>query len=150
MTSVLRNSIRHHASALVVCSGVIISAGFGAGCAAPPDDDSDGEDVTFSSVDQEITAVAGDALPGTDPAVFAAALAAFKTVEGLDDGLGPIFNEKACGNCHTQGATGGAGVQIERRFGRFDNGIFNSLANKGGSLRQLSTVGSFTGLNGQA
>ena len=148
MTSVLRNSIRHHASALAVCSSIIISAGIGAGCAAAPGEDD--EAVTFSSVDQEITAVAGDPLPGTDAAGFAEAKAAFETVEELDDGLGPIFNEKACGRCHTQGAIGGAGVQIERRFGRFDNGIFNSLANKGGSLRQLMTVGSFTGSGGQA
>jgi CxxC motif-containing protein (DUF1111 family) len=48
------------------------------------------------------------------------------------------------------GATGGAGVQIERRYGRFVNGVFDSLSNKGGSLRQLFTVGSFTGANGQA
>jgi CxxC motif-containing protein (DUF1111 family) len=148
MTSVIRNSIRHQARTLAVCSSVIISAGIGAGCAEAPGEDD--EEVTFSAVDQEITAVAGDPLPGTDTAGFAAARTAFMTVEGLDDGLGPIFNEKACGNCHTQGGIGGAGVQIERRFGRFDNGIFNSLANKGGSLRQLFTVGSFTGSNGQA
>ena len=47
-------------------------------------------------------------------------------------------------------AIGGAGVQIERRFGRFDNGHFDGLANKGGSLRQLFTVGSFTGSSGQS
>ncbi|HSR96954.1 MAG TPA: di-heme oxidoredictase family protein [Kofleriaceae bacterium] len=104
----------------------------------------------FASADQAIEAANGDPLAGISAADFAAAKAAFVTVEGLDDGLGPIFNEKACGNCHTQGAVGGAGVQIERRFGRFDNGVFNSLANKGGSLRQLSTVGSFTGSGGQS
>jgi CxxC motif-containing protein (DUF1111 family) len=107
--------------------------------------------VAFSATDQELTAVAGDPLPGITAADFAAAKAAFATVEGLDDGLGPIFNEKACGNCHTQGSIGGAGVQIERRFGRFDaNGLFDDLANKGGSLRQLFTVGAFTGSGGQA
>jgi CxxC motif-containing protein (DUF1111 family) len=107
--------------------------------------------VAFSATDQELTAVAGDPLPGITAADFAAAKAAFATVEGLDDGLGPIFNEKACGNCHTQGSIGGAGVQIERRFGRFDaNGRFDDLASKGGSLRQLFTVGAFTGVGGKA
>ena len=91
----------------------------------------------------------GDALAGISAADFSAAKTAFNTVETLDDGLGPIFNEKACGNCHTQGASGGAGVQIERRFGKFVNGIFNSLSNEGGSLRQLFTVGTFTGKSGQ-
>jgi CxxC motif-containing protein (DUF1111 family) len=127
-------------------SGVLI-AGVGAGCADQPGEE--GDEVEFASTDQAVTAT-GDALPGITAADFAEAKGAFATVEGLDDGLGPIFNEKACGNCHTQGAIGGAGVQIERRFGRFDNGIFNSLSNKGGSLRQLFTVGSFTGANGQA
>jgi CxxC motif-containing protein (DUF1111 family) len=91
----------------------------------------------------------GGALAGITAADFAAAKAAFVTVEDLDDGLGPIFNEKGCGNCHTQGASGGAGVQIERRFGTFVNGLFKSLSSEGGSLRQLFTVGTFTGSSGQ-
>jgi len=49
-------------------------------------------------------------LPGITAADFAAAKANFAQAEGIADGLGPVFNEKACGNCHTQGATGGAGV----------------------------------------
>src|SRR5947207_8937303 len=113
------------------------------GCASPPEAPAE---VATSTTEQ---AVIGDALAGITAADFAAAKAAFNTVEGIDDGLGPIFNEKACGNCHTQGAAGGAGVQIERRFGKFVNGIFNSLANEGGSLRQLFTLGTFTGASGQ-
>ena len=148
MRSAMRSIIHDHAKALAVSSGVVLSMAFGAGCAAAPGDGDD-EDLAFSTVDQELTAVAGDALPGIAAADFAAAKAAFNTVEELADGLGPIFNEKACGNCHTQGASGGAGVQIERRFGRVANGVFNSLANKGGSLRQLFTVGTFMGANGQ-
>jgi CxxC motif-containing protein (DUF1111 family) len=146
MSSNIRSRARSQATVLAMCSGVIIAGA--AGCAAAPGDD--GDEVTFSATEQEVTAVAGDALPGITAADFAAAKDAFVTVEGLDDGLGPIFNEKACGNCHTQGAIGGAGVQIERRFGRFDsNGRFNSLSNKGGSLRQLFTVGPFTGSKGE-
>ena len=107
-----------------------------------------------------ITAI-GDALPGTDLVGFAEAKAAFVTVEEITDGLGPIFNERGCGNCHTQGAIGGAGTQIERRFGTtfnfFGIQLFDPLANdglgpfpaRGGSLRQLFTVGSFTGASGQ-
>src|SRR4029079_17171371 len=115
-----------------------------------PGDEDETEAPAFSAVEQDITAVAGDPLPGILAADFAAAKAAFNAVEGLDDGLGPIFNEKACGNCHTQGASGGAGVQIERRFGRGVNGVFNSLANEGGSLRQLFANPPFTGANGQS
>jgi CxxC motif-containing protein (DUF1111 family) len=138
---------------------VAICGGLLAGC-APGQGDLDGVELGQSSA--AITAI-GDPLPGTDAAGFAEAKAAFVTVETQADGLGPIFNERACGNCHTQGAIGGAGTQIERRFGTtfFDFfGIerFDPLANdgngpfpaRGGSLRQLMTVGSFTGLNGQA
>jgi CxxC motif-containing protein (DUF1111 family) len=131
-----------------MCSGVLLSAGIGVGCADQPGEAD--EEVAFAAAEQDITAVAGDPLPGIAAADFAAARDAFATVEGLDDGLGPIFNEQACGNCHTQGSIGGAGVQIERRFGRFVNGVFDDLDNKGGSLRQLFTVGAFTGANGEA
>ena len=145
MRSVIRHGV-HHQGWVWAMGSLIISGGVAAGCAAQPDE----EEVTFSATEQAVTAVAGDPLPGISATDFAAAKAAFVTVEGIDDGLGPVFNEKSCGNCHTQGAAGGAGVQIERRFGRFDNGVFNSLANEGGSLRQLFSVGSFTGLNGKA
>jgi CxxC motif-containing protein (DUF1111 family) len=149
MSSVIRSSVRHQARALAVCSGVLLSVGIGAGCATAPGDDEE-EQVAFAVAEQGLTA-AGDPLPGVTAVDFAAAKAAFNTVEEITDGLGPIFNERGCGVCHTQGAIGGAGVQIERRFGRFDSaGRFNGLANKGGSLRQLFTLGSFTGAAGQA
>jgi len=82
-------------------------------------------------------------LSGISDEDFAEAEDTFAEVEGVADGLGPIFNEAACGNCHTQGALGGAGVQIERRFGRFVDGRFDPLENKGGSLRQLFSNGPF-------
>src|SRR5262245_15613949 len=115
MINVIRNKLGNHAKVLAVCGGVIISSGV-TGCAEQPASE-DAEEVAFASTDQAIEAANGDPLPGISAADFAEAKAAFSTVEELDDGLGPIFNEKACGNCHTQGAVGGAGVQIERRFG---------------------------------
>jgi CxxC motif-containing protein (DUF1111 family) len=138
---------------VAACGGLL------AGCAPGQGDPGS---VELGEATAAVTAI-GDPLPGTDLAGFAEAKAAFVTVEQQIDGLGPIFNERGCGNCHTQGAIGGAGTQIERRFGTtfFDFfGIehFDPLANdgngpfpaRGGSLRQLMTVGSFTGLNGQA
>lgn len=91
----------------------------------------------------------GDALPGTDPTAFAAAKTNFVSTESNSDGLGPIFNEHACGNCHQNGATGGAGQNIEQRYGTIINGTFNTLASTGGSLRQLFGIGGFNvgGLN---
>ncbi len=92
----------------------------------------------------------GEQLPGISAPEFAVAKATFNAVEEVDEGLGPIFNERGCGVCHSNGALGGAGDQIERRFGRFVNGVFDPLANLGGSLRQLFRNDPFTGANGQS
>jgi CxxC motif-containing protein (DUF1111 family) len=88
-------------------------------------------------------AALGDQLAGIASAEFSAARANFAAFEGIADGLGPVFNERACGACHTDGAQGGAGVQIERRYGRFVNGLFDPLGGSGGSLRQLFSLGNF-------
>jgi CxxC motif-containing protein (DUF1111 family) len=94
----------------------------------------------------------GDVLPGTDAAEFAEAEEAFGEVETIDDGLGPTFNEAGCGSCHTTPVMGGSGVQVERRFGRFDRGDFfgydTDRNNQGGTLRQLFANGTYT-FNGQ-
>src|SRR4026208_2245731 len=63
----------------------------------------------------------GDALPGTNAADFAEAKDAFNASENATDGLGPIFNERGGGTCHQNGAIGGAGQQVEARFGRVVN-----------------------------
>ncbi|HET9624759.1 MAG TPA: di-heme oxidoredictase family protein [Kofleriaceae bacterium] len=88
----------------------------------------------------------GQPLPGITSADFATVSAAFATVETPADGVGPIFNETACGNCHKNGALGGGGDNIERRFGKFDNNgtSFNPLGAEGGTLRALLSLGSFT------
>jgi CxxC motif-containing protein (DUF1111 family) len=98
------------------------------------------------------SAAIGDALPGTNATTFAAAKANFAASEGLGDGLGPIFNERGCANCHGVGAIGGAGENIEARYGTLTNGVFDPLASTGGSLRQLFGLGGFTvnGINCQS
>jgi len=72
---------------------------------------------------------------------------AFAEIEALTDGVGPIFNERACGNCHLEGALGGSGPNTERRFGAFVNGFFDPLDELGGTLRQLFSVGNFNNPN---
>lgn len=106
-----------------------------------------------SELDREVGTeqadIVGDTLPGlvADADLLAEAEEAFAAVESINDGVGPIFNERACGNCHSNGAMGGAGENTERRFGRFNNGSFDPLANRGGSLRQLFTVANFNNPN---
>jgi CxxC motif-containing protein (DUF1111 family) len=97
-------------------------------------------------------AVLGDAIAGTNAATFAAARDNFAAAENATDGLGPIFNERSCGACHANGAVGGAGQNIERRYGRLTNGVFDPMASTGGSLRQLFGIGGFNigGLNCQS
>jgi CxxC motif-containing protein (DUF1111 family) len=94
-------------------------------------------------------AALGDSLPGTNGTTFAAAKANFQAAEGAPDGLGPIFNERSCAFCHQTGAVGGAGENIERRYGTLTNGVFDPMASTGGSLRQLFSLGTFTVGNGQ-
>ena len=97
-----------------------------------------GDDVTSTE-----GAVLGDALPGTNAATFAAAKANFEATETVQDGAGPIFNERSCSACHSNSATGGAGQNIERRYGRVVNGVFDAMESTGGSLRQLFGLGGF-------
>jgi CxxC motif-containing protein (DUF1111 family) len=111
---------------------------------------SDGaEDADTGVAQQGVTAI-GDPLPGTDPVTFAEARDNFIATEDINDGLGPTFNERACGNCHTTPVVGGSGQQIERRFGKVTNGVFfgfdQAPDNEGGTLRQLFANGTY--LNG--
>ena len=110
------------------------------GCSSP----SEIEEVSIT----EQSAI-GAFLPGlqADADLLEEATEAFAAAEGIEDGVGPIFNLNACGGCHTNGAMGGAGEQIERRFGVLLNGAFNPQEELGGSLRQLFTVGNFNNPN---
>jgi CxxC motif-containing protein (DUF1111 family) len=93
-------------------------------------------------------ALVGNAVPNLTAAqqqAFALGLDAFAEVEGLADGLGPVFNEKSCAHCHSVGATGGSGTQFEVRAGLLQNGTFNSLTDQGGQLFDLFSVANLTG-----
>jgi CxxC motif-containing protein (DUF1111 family) len=114
----------------------------GMGCAAM---DQGGE---LESAYQEAAASAiGGTLPGTDPEDFAEAAEAFAEAETIADGLGPTFNENACGTCHVIPVLGGSGENTERRFGRIDDGVFfgfdSDEENEGGTLRQLFSNGTY-------
>src|SRR5262249_52419667 len=72
----------------------------------------------------------------------------FAQEEEIEDGLGPVFNERACGNCHSIPVVGGSGSQIERRYGSVRDGVFfaydQAPENEGGTLRQLFANPTFT------
>jgi CxxC motif-containing protein (DUF1111 family) len=118
------------------------------GCVGNGDEaDIAGDEPQLGELDSELAV--GDHLPGISDAAFLAAKALFTAVETPEDGIGPIFNARGCAVCHSNAAPGGAGEQIERRFGRFVNGLFDPMAAAGGSLRQLQTIGSFTSAAGK-
>src|SRR5262249_44431040 len=103
---------------LVLASSLFAGTMLGAaGCADVQEED------TFV----EQSALLGDRIPGgsTNDTNFAAFKANFQAKEAIEDGLGPIFNAEGCAVCHDAGAIGGASAtRIERRYGRFVNGLF--------------------------
>ena len=89
----------------------------------------------------------GDPLPGTDPQLFSDARTEFAAVEGVADGLGPVFNGNSCAACHLTAGTvvGGTNGQLETRFGAIHGKDFDPLTQFGGSLIQENGIGT-TGL----
>ena len=90
----------------------------------------------------------GDAIAGltaTELERFADGKEEFGEMETIQQGLGPIFNDKSCGRCHSVGAIGGSGTQFEQRAGRLQNGVFDSLESAGGQLFEIFTVMNLTG-----
>jgi CxxC motif-containing protein (DUF1111 family) len=64
----------------------------------------------------------------------------FQAVETIEEGLGPVFNEASCSTCH-DAPLGGTTGRLETRFGRWNRGRFDPLANLGGSLIQDRGIG---------
>jgi len=115
-----------------------------AGCAVSQD----GQEAPPLELAATVAALIGDHLEGVSDSEFSAAKAAFASREDADEGLGPIFNGLGCGDCHSQGALGGASEALERRFGRVVDGRFDGFDDRGGSLRQLQTLGEWVTGNG--
>jgi CxxC motif-containing protein (DUF1111 family) len=85
----------------------------------------------------------GDPLKGLTVqqlARFTAGQNAFERVFAPVDGLGPIFNQNSCGQCHNDGAIGGAGATSVVRFGQVNKAGFDPLETLGGSLLQSQAI----------
>lgn len=65
----------------------------------------------------------------------------FEDVETVADGLGPVFNDRSCANCHNATAIGGGSAITETRFGTITSGRFDPLTQLGGSLIQSQGIG---------
>ena len=69
-----------------------------------------------------------------DECSFETAVEEFAGPDSIEDGLGPIFNASACGECHLVPILGGSSQIVEKRAGFFDGNVF--LEHPGGSLIQ--------------
>jgi CxxC motif-containing protein (DUF1111 family) len=58
----------------------------------------------------------------TDQATFDADRAIFDEIEGITDGLGPLYNAQSCRECHQNPISGGASQVTELRVGHHDHG----------------------------
>src|SRR5262249_31193815 len=62
----------------------------------------------------------------------------FKETEGVKDGLGPLFNDIGCANCHNTPVPGGGSSILEKRAGSLVNGVF--VPHRNGSLIRAHVI----------
>lgn len=107
-----------------------------------------GASLAIAGAQQSLQPRMGDPVPGLSQAEmdrFIAGRIEFDTLLDVADGLGPIFNDTSCGQCHAAPATGGFGARVVTRFGRKADGVnpFDPLEHLGGSLLQTSVIPGF-------
>jgi CxxC motif-containing protein (DUF1111 family) len=88
----------------------------------------------------------GDPFARLSPALqarFVAGQANFSSPDTPQTGLGPVFNNTPCASCHTAGAVGGGSIITETRYGTVTDGVFDPLAQYGGSLIHSQGIGTF-------
>jgi CxxC motif-containing protein (DUF1111 family) len=77
----------------------------------------------------------------TSQPTFDADLEVFAEVEEVDEGLGPVFNERGCATCHSVPVTGGSSNTIrELRAGHYDKERRKFTEHPGGSLIHAFTI----------
>ncbi len=73
-------------------------------------------------------------------ALFARGSVVFQTVFTPATGLGPLFNNTACAQCHEDPVVGGVGEELELHATAFQGGACNDLAALGGPVIQDSVT----------
>jgi len=96
------------------------------GCPPVPAVDNRGAPMTITSCPTTTNGPNG-LVPPTGIASFAEAQEAFEEQEPLDQGLGPVYNDKACVNCHQNPVSGGISQITELRVGH--NDAFGNFVN---------------------
>lgn len=65
----------------------------------------------------------------------------FDRFQKLEDGLGPLFNARACSECHILPTVGGGGYFGTAMFGTTTNGAFDPMTQQGGPELQSFALG---------
>lgn len=85
----------------------------------------------------------GDPLPdlsAADRALFENGRKDFEHIHSIDEGLGPVFNDHSCAQCHGVPVVGGGSARLGTRVGAIVNGVFDSLTRSGGPLLQTRGI----------
>jgi CxxC motif-containing protein (DUF1111 family) len=85
----------------------------------------------------------GDPVPNLTSALstnFTVGSATFQTYYYPAQGLGPIYNNNSCANCHNFPVAGGSGTSLLKRYGLNTNGVFNPLTNLDGTLLHTAFI----------
>jgi CxxC motif-containing protein (DUF1111 family) len=89
-------------------------------------------------------------VPGLTPAqqvAFDEGGFAFSKIYAVNEGLGPVFNETSCMQCH--GFMAGSSTRVNFRFGRSVNDWFDPLERLGGSMVQSRGIGTLATAKGR-
>jgi CxxC motif-containing protein (DUF1111 family) len=89
------------------------------------------------------SSTAGNSVPNLSSALttnFTVGGATFGTTYYAAQGLGPIYNNSSCANCHNFPVQGGSGTSLLKRFGLNTNGVFNPLTNLDGTLLHTAFI----------
>jgi len=125
---------------------LLSGAGCSPGIVGPPADFEADTDVdsAVNALHQPVQAALGKPMPflrQADLDRFTAGKEEFEQDEDTSEGLGPVFNNTSCSRCHSDPASGGGSAILETRFGAINNGVFDPLAQFGGSLIQSQGIG---------
>jgi CxxC motif-containing protein (DUF1111 family) len=95
-----------------------------------------------------VAAVPFPNLTSSQLAAWNAGKSAFLAPATVPGGLGPVFNQAACAQCHGGAqATGGSSSILTTRFGRIINSQFDPMVAYGGPTLQSQGIGKFNGVN---
>jgi CxxC motif-containing protein (DUF1111 family) len=136
---------------MVVLAGLVVTSGAGCGQSTAPTlaDAGDAGDATDAGNPPKLDLTNGKygaPLPNASSdelARFTAGRKAFTKLETIGTGLGPVFNEPFCADCHdSPPAIGGTNQHFETRFGyRQPDGGFDPLTALGGPLLHANGIG---------